>query len=349
MKKILLVLLFLPNLFFGQIDTQLNKIDSVLVKKEYEIKVSQLKKDFNIYKDSIDLKNNKINSNLNKIDSTLNVSTTALEKKFELLNEKLQVLENKEVVNLGTKLRASEQAINEMVNGLTIINFVNKILELQTQITKTTNIWNDEKIRNGWDKAQTWGTVAGTLIAGASIISGKQDNQAQGATIGVSVIGITSLLKKVFGKENSKQYEMIDISRKAYDDLVLLNSILRNYIIDNEKLKTELDTLKINSEKIKILFDTDNKANEEEVKIIISKIIDKLDNYNSTLNQIPRYIAQIDGIVLTFAYKYYENKDLKEIFTELSKKSKDLKTEYETKVKPILDVSPEIKQTLIGI
>ena len=349
MKRILLVLLFLPNLFFGQIDTQLNKIDSVLIKKEYELKVLQLKKDFSTYKDSIDIKNNKINSNLKKIDSTLNVSTTAIEKKFDLLNKKLQVLEKKEVVNLSTKLKASEQAINEMSDGLIIINFVNKILELQTQITKTTNIWNDEKIRNGWDKAQTWGTVTGTLIAGASIISGKQDNQAQGATIGVSVIGLTSLLKKLFGKENSKQYEMIDISRKAYDDLVLLNSVLKNYINDNDELKTELDSLKLNSEKIKTLFNADNKANEEKVKIIISKIIDKLDNYNSTLNQIPRYIAQIDGIVLTFAYKYYENNDLQEIFSELSEKSKDLKTEYETKVKPILDVSPEIKQTLIGI
>jgi hypothetical protein len=348
MKKILLLLLFLPSLFFGQIDTELNKIDSVLVKKEYEIKVSQLKKDFNIYKDSIDIKNQNINTNLKKIDSTLNVSTTVIEKKFELLNEKLQVLEKKEVVNLSTKLQASEQAITEMINGLTIITFVNKILELQTQITKVTNIWNDEKIRNGWDKAQTWGTVAGTLIAGASLASGKQNNQAQGATIGISVIGITSLLKKVFGKENSKQYEMIDVSRKAYDDLVLLNSVLKNYITDNEKLKKELDTLKLNSDKIKTRFNKDNKGNQEEVKIIISKIIDKLDNYNSTLNQIPRYIAQIDGIVLTFAYRY-ENKDLKEIFTELSKKSKDLKTEYETKVKPILDVSPEIKQTLIGI
>ncbi len=348
MRTISLLLILIPLTTSGQIDTTTQQIDTVSIRLEYESQVRRLKNDFNHYKETMEMKNNARDSTLAHIDSILNVSTVALKEKVKLLNEKVQVVEGKDLINLRTRFDASKSALKEMKEGITIIDFVNDILKLQNQVAKVTNIWNNETLRNFWDDAQFWGTIGGTLISGGALALNDQKERTNGSVIGIGVIGLTSVLKQLFGNETAKQYEMIDLSRKAYDDLVILNTILENYIESNKSLEKDLDNLLNKHESLSNGF-VSTSINQDKIKSFISGVIEKFDLYNKTLNQIPTYISQIDGMILTYAYKYYENEKLQEILRDLSDKSKNLVTKYKTRVKPILDVSPEIKHTLMDI
>ncbi len=345
MKNIIL-LIFLCT-FFIRIKAQ-EKPDST-----YEKVKVRLQKDLEAFTTELKDKQAQYDNDLKRIDAAYKElanknSNSELNEKLGLISERVALIEKQTGAKLSVKFKICAQAIKEMKKGLAIVDLVNLILDLQQQINTATNIWKDDAIRNGWDQAQDWTNIGGAAIAGFSLIPNTSpDVKATGVGIGVSVVGLGAIFKKAFGKEKMKHYELIQLSRKAFDDLIITNNLLKGFIADNERFDKELDKALEQESALQTKI-SNNTSTDKEISLFVISVVEKMNDYNKTLKQIPSYLAQLRGLAATYSLQYYDNVELKKVLDEIVIKILSIEDKYNNKVKPLLDVTPEIKTTLLG-
>lgn len=293
----------------------------------------------------------KINTALDKIE----IDKTTKDNKVDSLSKKIAARENLqsqlEFLQLKERYSFGLRAINEMEKGVTLITFMQEILQLQQEINNITNIWSDNDIRNGYDKVGDVLTIVGPLIAGGLIATNNisSDQQKAFAGGGISLVAVGQLLKKLFGKETAKKYEFIDMTRKSYDNLVILNQKLTQFIESNNTLETRLSTFKNKYEKNQLTL-TEKKLRKEEANRDLMEVIGFIDEYQIVLSQIPLYIYELKGILLTYSFHFYKEDDkLIQTIDLLKDKAAKVESKYITKVKPLLQVTPELKTSIYGI
>ncbi|MBX2968284.1 MAG: hypothetical protein KF803_02850 [Cyclobacteriaceae bacterium] len=273
------------------------------------------------------------------------------DKKIEALSNKLiefekiqKTKEEYEKQQKEKKFEAGKAAISSMKSGVKILNFTYDMLDLDQTIELTTNIWSDTTFRNTWNRIEDWGTVAGTLIAvGGALQSDNESDQIGGIAIGAGVIGCSKLLGTLLGineKKLRKKMEKIDLSVRAYDDLNMRNKQLKTFIENNRDFEGRIKD-----------FEVDYiKAANGDMSLYLTKLVDLLDEYKSILKQIPTYLDDISSVSVSYINNKEKYKELpmKKIFDVILTKCGKLKQDYNKEVKPLLDVSPEIKRLIFS-
>jgi len=312
---------------------------------------------FNKTKSQIESLNNALReSNLKSqkvIDSlTARISTvTSVNEKLAALTLKVQTIEKQaqyrvenDKEQLLKRYEAGKIAISSMRTGAKIINFTQRILDLDQTIERTTNIWSDTTFRNTWNKIEEWGTVVGVVVAASSGLAGdSESDKTSGLAIGIGIFGISKIVGNVLGinqKEFREKMERIDLSVRAYDDLIMRNKQLQLYLISNSEFDNRITKFEL--EYIN--------AGHDKVPVLMAKLLDLLDDYKLILRQIPDYLDNIKTV--SFGYVNNKNKykelPMRDIFESIVRKCEDVKGQYNVDVKPLLDVSPEIAQAIFG-
>lgn len=306
----------------------------------------RLSRDLKDKQDSLNVEIRRIDSLYKKIET--DTSLKKVNEKLKYISDKVEIIEKQEAEKIKVKFKICGKAIDELERGAVFIGFVNDLLQLQEEIHLTTNIWKDSVIRNGFDKAQSWVTIAGSAFAGISLLGDQApDKKLQGAGIGVSIVGLGTLLKKSFGKENIKHFELIQLSRKSYDDLVQLNNLLNSFINENKSFDSSLGILKTKFVELN-KKEKDGKIENEEFKFFIIEVIDAISNYSLLLKQIPSYLAQLKGLMATYSLKYYGNEELNTVLSRINEKVREVGNSYSNRVKPLLDIGPDVKSVLLS-
>lgn len=290
----------------------------------------------------------KIIDSLNSIIADKKVRTenklAALDKKVKELEKQNEIRKQNEEKKHNRRFEAGKLAISTMKSGVKILNFTYTMLDLDQTIEQTTNLWADSTFRNFWDKLEDWGTVTGMAIAVGGGALTEEDTKITSMISGLSIAGI-SKLAGVLGGINEKKFrqkmERIDLSVRAYDDLKIRNNQLTLYIKNNLDFKDRIENL----ERSYIT------AKKEDQGLQMAKLVDMLDEYRNILSQIPNYLDAITSV----AEGYINNKDLyketpmDEIFAKVLKKVKNVREQYNSEIKPLFEVSPEIKKIILGI
>lgn len=243
------------------------------------------------------------------------------------------------------KIEAGRAAISSMKSGVKIISFTQRILDLDQTIELSTNIWSDSIFRNTWNKVEDWGTVVGIIIASGGVLSSNEEDTQNGSIAeGLGVVGVSKLLGNLLGineKKFREKMERIDLSVRAYDDLKMRSKQLQLFLSSN-----------IEFEKRVISFELEyTQAKPESVSILMAKLLDLLDDYKLILKQIPDYLDNITTVSVGYVNdpEKYKNLPMTKIFDKILTKCNDVKDEYNKEVKPLLIVSPELTQAVLGL
>jgi hypothetical protein len=132
-----------------------------------------------------------------------------------------------------------------------------QVLHLELLLGKTTNLWNDEQFRNEWDTVNQWGTTLGTLVGviGSVIAarggsdSAQRDNGLWTLAGGVGIAGVAQLMGGLLGKDQGDamkhKAQVIEFTRKAYDDLGLRIDQVETFERSNNDFLESLAAFKV--------------------------------------------------------------------------------------------------------
>lgn len=113
----------------------------------------------------------------------------------------------------------------------------------EVALNKELSIFNNEAIRNGWDKYGNIALLVGTV---GSIVVPLFYDQTSGITdtqlaLQISPMALGSLLKIVFSEiSKSKAIEDISLARQAYDDILIRVNIAKEFKSQLKKIINEL-------------------------------------------------------------------------------------------------------------
>lgn len=275
----------------------------------------------------------------------VNQKVKALTLKIDAIEKLERVKKENEKQQLNKRYEAGRVAISSMKAGAKIINFTQNVLDLEQTIDRTTNIWSDTTFRNGWNKLEDWGTVAGMVFVAGSAVSGSNETEKIGGIgIGAGILGVSKLLGNLFGineKKLREKMERIDLSVRAYDDLLMRNKQLKFFLASNSSFDNRLTQFEIEY----------LNAKPEKIPLLMAKLLDILDDYKLILRQIPDYLDNIKTVSFGYINDKQKFKELpmKDIFGKIVEKCDEVKKQYNNDVKPILDISPEITQAIFGL
>ncbi len=286
----------------------------------------------------------KSNDNIKKASSN-NQRIKYLTEQVALITEQNETKKELEIKREKKRFEAGGQAISAMENGVAIINFTQNLLDLEQTIGLSTNLWSDTSLSNVYNKIEDWGEVVGAAIAGISILSQNDEVKGiEGSVVGVGVIAVSQAIGNLFGmneKKIRKKLELIDLSKRAFDDLTIRNSSLIAFLEKNADFVTRLSSFKLE------YSNTSSKmTNNEKLAVLMGY----LDEYNYVLKQIPIFLDDIISVGNGYINnkKLYKELPMKDIFSNINKKAEFVKKEYNQKVKPLLDISPKIKKDLFA-
>ena len=121
--------------------------------------------------------------------------------------------------------------------------------------------------------------------------------------------------------------------------------------IRNQQLKLFIENNKNFESRVKAFEVEYNNTNEEDRPVLMAKLVDMLDEYKSVLKQIPLYLDAISSVAVSYvnSKEKYKELPMKDIFDTILKKANEVKVEYNNEVKPLFDISPEIKKLIFDI
>lgn len=287
---------------------------------------------------------------LSSVDSKLESTVAKSDNLAQSLKTKDSIETELKFLHIKERYAYGLKALDEMEKGVVLITFMQEVLQLQQEVSNIASLWSDDDIRNMFDKVTDVSNVAGPLVSGILLLTENDETKAEKITIGsgISLSGLGLLIKKLFGNETAKKYEFIDMSRKAYDDLTILNAKLSQFIRDNSTLEKRISDFKAvyKNEQLKLNKDS---INYEKTNDNIMQTLGYMDEYQIVLSQIPQYIYELKGILLTYSFhEYKENDKLVQTINLTKDKANKVENKYLTKVKPLLELTPELKKSLYG-
>lgn len=286
--------------------------------------------------------------NLEKIGKT-NVDTL-----IKAINEKERKISELEFLKLKDQFRYCGIALKEMEKGVILVNFMQRLLLTTNEVQSIYNLWSDDDVRNGWDKCSDALNIIGPISAGGLIAFGdniNENNIKLGVGISISGIAMGQALKMTLGNETSKKREFIQVSRNIYDELVIINVKINEYIKNNSALETDIKNVRIAFDNYNSRLTTDS-INSTPTKEVLAQTISIMDKYEIVLTQIPIYLYSLKGLLETYAFKEYKVDDkkspLRPTISILNGKITQLEAEYVSKVLPLLTVGVDIKAKIMG-
>ena len=272
-------------------------------------------------------------------------AATSSTTKIKLLDERTKALEEynerREAfyrLQVTQRFDAGRDALNDMVNGVVIIGFMQDILNLQQDIDLTTNLWSDSSFGNTWDEIQRFGSGIGLITASAALVADKNQSNAV-VTAGVSIAGLSSMLGILLGEDKSdklrEKAEFIDLTRRAYDDLNTRYFLVKSYVSANDSFEIRLRVFKDLYSKPKQTL-ADSQQAIAQVKLFYQE-------YEQVLEQIPNLLGEFESMQKEYIMK---NPRMKAIFDDILVRITRVKNKYNEKVLPILDLSAAIKKIL---
>jgi hypothetical protein len=278
----------------------------------------------------------------------------ALQARVDEIEKQLGSISQQERDKLRERYNLGREVLSEMSDGVTVISFMHMLVDVEQGLNRVTNLWSDSTFRNWADRVQDWGTIGGALVGTLSLFSdqiGIDDDQTLG--FGAATLLVSQAAGTIWGQEaGSKVHDkmqILEVSRRAYDDLMIRSATLEEYISANQSLRGQIDSLRRN-------YATMDTA------AAIAHVVALLDDFERVLHQIPIYIESIRTAALIYSQSYNSRdprqvvqecgqrrgqvRDLADALCGIIEKTDRVYSEYFEKVMPIFLISPQVVQTL---
>lgn len=298
--------------------------------------VNQFEMQINEFTRQLIQKDNEQKEALKTIASTTDQNVKTLNDNILRLEKRIQSLEDNK---LHIRYEAGKLITTKMIDGLNIISFIQIIANLQDEVRKTTAVWNYEPIKNTWDRVYDYTTAAGAILAAGAVFLDNSNQQKTGIAIGLNIIAIPRIIGLVSNKNKKQEdkmknfamqldtaFQFMSLSRKAFDDLAVLNYKLNGYIKSNEEFKLRLSVFQT-----KFLSEKDDEKKIENL-YHLSELINE---YEQSLKQIPTYLTEIKSFQEQYIFAYPQFKDK---FLSLIQNTNIADEYYSKNILPILKV-----------
>jgi hypothetical protein len=299
-----------------------------------------------------------------KIEETKqNADKKILIEKIEKTKEEIKEdKEKKQLVTIDDKYQKGKELIEFMQGSSSTFLLIGQFLALETNLSQIDSIWVDEEFRNTWDAVEQWGTIAGAGVSlvGAVILTNNNENNEKTPGIflgiGAGTFAVTKLLGTLLGEDKNKKIKekthVIELTRRAYDDLSIRIDHAAKFKKTTETLSRDLKEFKQQYEKIHYCTTENSKENPcEDERTVKSRAITELSSVSidvlSKLEQLSSLIDDYDVLVAKYdqdkkGSPYSDLKDspaikkIYEIIDEVRKALGELKTNYNENVKPFI-------------
>jgi len=271
---------------------------------------------------------------------------------------------------VDAKYARGAELLSSVHGSTSTVLLITQLLNTESGINKTTNIWRDEDFRNTYDSIRNWGTVVGTVatVAGGIIAATSDTPEARKAgswTIagGAGVVGLSQLAGIIWGNESGdkmkEKAQFIELTRRAYDDLALRVDMVEALEASNAQFQQEVEAFQLNYKNLDSFKTESEKLGRKEVPVaeLQGRALDKL---AAIVNRFLVVVGQIDQILNSYEVlvNKYDNPDpkkeypvvkVKEDMQKLRNKLRMAKENYQKKVKPFLERNGEIVAVFGGI
>src|SRR5205085_7676882 len=160
--------------------------------------------------------------------------------------------------------------------------------------------------------------------------------------LGLGTVSLTQLASRCLGQEHAtrlqQQIEFIEITRAAYDDLLVRKAHVEAFVKGNEKFENDVISFEAK-------YLTDNRTDEARAKRV-AELAELLSQYDVVLRQIPDLLQEVTDVQIKYSDRLQSNPELKKVLDTLKGQVAQVRERYEKKVKPILDVSAEDRALL---
>lgn len=238
--------------------------------------------------------------------------------------------------------------LSQMVGATRTINFTEHLLQTDVMLSKVTNPWADEDLRNAWDNADHWGTVVGIATAAFGAFSGQPGDQRNTVGVGLLLAGASKAVGNLFGATAKGTFEekasFVEFTRRAYDDVHTRNDILSTYIAQNRSKLREL-------EDFQSLY---AQARGDTARVQrLTQLDPYLVSFAVTLEQVPSVLALYRSLVASYMVvkpdtvyvRKLRDPQLITALESIQKNLQELEAEY-ADVRKFLDVSPRLRVVL---
>lgn len=267
---------------------------------------------------------------------------SVVEERSKVIEERSKKRQEARQQQLQQRYDLGKKGLDQMIRNVTVIEWSNRLANLEQEITLQTDVWKDDDFRNGWDKLQTGGLVLGALLGGVAALTSDNTQKGfaitAGSTVGLSALA--GLLKGRFGigsddaKKVKEKIERMELSRRAYDLLRDRWTLVEGFLKDNEAFRAELKTFKGETY---IKADTDKKRTEA-----IETLAMYFDRFSATLEQVPQLFRMYESAVEQFS-KYDSEKPAMD---RIRGRIGEAKLAYGKLIEEVLSFEPEVKRVL---
>jgi len=251
-------------------------------------------------------------------------------------------LEKQKSERLGAQYSRGTVIVTRLRDGVTLISFMESLVHLEQSMNATTNIWSDKQLRNSYDRLRDYGTVLGTALGAVAFFTNDGDQKRALGGAGLGLVSVSQLASRFFGKEHAtrlqKQIEFIQLTRAAYDDLLVRKAHIEAFVKGNEKFEADVITFEAK-------YLADNATDDAKAKRV-AELAEYLSQYDVVLRQIPELLQEITDVQIKYSDRLDLNPELKKVLETLKGQVASVRERYEAKVKPILDVPAEDRALL---
>jgi hypothetical protein len=280
--------------------------------------------------------------NQNEIQK-LKTQVATLEKQVEDLNriESIVAAGKKSVLSKRYEL-ATRTILPEIIDGVVYVKGLSSFVRIEQKINITTSPWQDEEIRDGYDKLKDWTPAFG--IAGAGIPLLKDADPKTALMTGLGALIIPQIIAWI-GKSSSNtqstaekirnKVEFLNISRHAYDDLYQRKLEITNIYVKDSNFLKELELFK---------DDIKNKpANSDSVmNLRIFKVQEFLTKFTEIQFQIPTYLSWTKDVISKYKTSTEIYNQIKDLNSDIDKFLADFYTDFAA----LSDIPTEVRREL---
>lgn len=215
-------------------------------------------------------------------------------------------------------LRTSTAFLNVLVVGSVATFTGSGIAHQEITLQKTTAPWNNEHLRNEYDKAKPWTDGFGALAVGFSFIFQNNGSPNTAKLLGGGgglVMALGTILKAAAGTHEDKllaavgqnldslrdQVDQISLSRQAYDELEIRRTLANTYSNRADTLLVALERLRDTADVLAIAADAvspqtplnDVLAVRARMTNLIDKLFAQVTAYDAVVNFVDDYTENL--------------------------------------------------------
>jgi hypothetical protein len=251
-------------------------------------------------------------------------------------------VESKKLKRLREQYEKGALIATKLRDGVTIISFMESLVSVEQSMNAATNIWSNKRLRNNYDRIRDYGAILGAAVGAAAFLTDDEDQRKLLGVTGLGTLSLTRLLGRFLGKEEAArlqaEYEFVQITRAAYDDLLVRKAHVEAFVKANEKFENDVTMFQT-----KYLGDaaTDNAKAER-----VAELVEYIAQYDVVLRQIPDILQEVTDVKVKYSERLENNPELRKILDTLANQVAQVRERYEKRVRPILDVPAEDRALL---